>query len=94
VAARLLVLTDRYFRALARIGVRPRTPQAQRVARVLRALEGADVLPGEQDDRAVIPPTVAAFVRRVPKANLWVWYTLDGERVIIQAITAHPPAPL
>lgn len=93
-AARLLVLTDRYFRALARLGIRPKSRRARGLASVLLALESDELLPAPQDSRVVIPPTISGFVRRVPSANLWVWYTVEETRVIIQAVTSNPPTPI
>jgi hypothetical protein len=41
-----------------------------------------------------MPPTAEAFVRRVPGRNLWLWYTIADDAVIVIVLTADPPVPV
>ncbi len=66
---------------------------ARDVASVISALT-RDELPGVLDVRAALPPTRAAWVRRVRSRNLWVWFTFDEASVCIQTLTNLPPVPL
>jgi hypothetical protein len=58
------------------------------------ALAMAEVLPGPGDTRALIPPTGAAFVRRVPGRNLWVWYRAEGDTLYLAHLSSDPPVPV
>ncbi len=41
-----------------------------------------------------MPPALVVQVRRVGGENLWVWYTATDERLVVRALTNHPPVPL
>ena len=60
---------------------------------MIRELAGADALPGPGDTVALIPPTGSAFVRRVPGRNLWIWYRVEGDALLISDLSAEPPVP-
>ncbi len=53
-----------------------------------------EALPGPGDTVALIPPTARAFVRRVPRENLWVWYRATEAQVAIVGLSANPPVPV
>jgi hypothetical protein len=58
----------------------------------VRALGAAEVLPEQVDFEAVFHPG-RAFVRRVPKHNLWIWFRFDADHVTLVSITDEPPVP-
>jgi hypothetical protein len=51
-------------------------------------------LPGPEDYEAMMPPVAVYSVRRVPGANLWIWFSFDDERVYLVNLSASPPVPL
>jgi hypothetical protein len=59
----------------------------------VRALAEADILPEHGDLESLFHPS-RAFVRRVPKHNLWVWFRTDADHVTLLWITDEPPIPL
>jgi len=69
------------------------TDEAKRrdLARTLRALETAKVLPSAGDVVALMPPSLHVFVRRVPRRNLWVWYRIAHGTVFVVHLSAEPP---
>jgi hypothetical protein len=80
----------RRAQALGAVG---NSPRSQAVRAVIRQLASADALPGPADTVAVIPPTGTALVRRVPGRNLWVWYRVEGDALLISHLSAEPPVP-
>ncbi len=83
----------RFRRTADRLGAVPGSARGRAVGQTIARLCAAETLPGPGDTRALIPPTSAAWVRRVPGRNLWLWYRpRDGEVVLI-ALTAEPPVP-
>jgi hypothetical protein len=75
---------------VGRLGVRPGTEPGRDVARVIIALEHADVLPEAGDVYTSVPdPDDSNAVRRlaharqVPRRNLWVWYHANGELELV-----------
>jgi hypothetical protein len=64
------------------------------VARTIAALLEAEELPGPGDVVAAIPPTGMALVRRVPGRNLWLWYRVEGDVVLLRHISSEPPVPV
>lgn len=91
-AARTPKLTGRYFSALARARLRPGTPDGRALARTIRALLDAEILPGALDVVVPIPPVARAYVRRVAGRNLWLWYDVVDEAVILVFVSRQPPA--
>lgn len=90
---RVLQLTPRYRASLQRLGIEAGSDRARAVAMVIRSILDADVLPGADDSKCLMPPTGVAYVRRA-KFNLWLWWKLDGDRILVVAVTAVPPVPL
>jgi hypothetical protein len=68
---RIARLTPGFHRARIRLGIATGSPRGQAVSAVVRALAEADILPEHGDLEALFHPG-RAFVRRVPKHNLWV----------------------
>jgi hypothetical protein len=68
--------------------------RSRAVGSVVRALSNAASLPGHGDTLALIPPTADAFVRRVPGRNLWLWYRVRGDELVVVTVTADPPVPI
>jgi len=91
--ARAIVLTRGYRRSLARLGIKTGSPRGRRVGATVGRIADAEELPAPGDVEATIPPTHAAYVRRVRNENLWVWYMLRGSHVWAVAVTPHPPVP-
>ena len=89
---RIARLTPGFHRARSRLGIATGSPRAQAVAAVVRALAEADILPEHADLEASFHPS-RAFVRRVPKHNLWVWFRVDADHVTLISITDEPPIP-
>jgi hypothetical protein len=88
--ARVLVLGRSFHRVARSLGEIER----RALTSTVRALMDAPVLPAPGDARAMIPPTDVVHVRRVPGAKLWVWYAATDDRLLIRAVTPHPPHPL
>lgn len=93
-AARTLVLTRRFLRALDALQATGGTQRGASVAATLRALTSAAALPSAGDVEAMIPPVVRAWVRRVNGENLWVWYQATDATVTLVALTSSPPVPI
>jgi hypothetical protein len=91
---RRLRLTERYTRAVARLGVGGGTVRGAALGRTLRALLSADELPSPVDTTAAVPPTGSAYVRRVAGHNVWLWYLVRGEELVLLTVTSEPPVPL
>jgi len=64
------------------------------VAAVIRRLAEQADLPAPTDLPALLPPTHAAFARRVPGHNLWLWFTTSADRLVLVTITDTPPVPV
>ena len=88
--ARLHRLTRSYARAYARLGIAG-SPRGLAVTATLRGLAEAPTLPEPRDAEALIPPVLSVHVRRVPGANLWIWYTADDATLTLHALTDAPP---
>ena len=92
---RLVVLSPRYLSRARALGIVSGSNRSRAVGLVVRALAGADQLPGPGDTRALLPPTREAFVRRVPGRNLWLWYTAArDDELFMVTVTTEPPVPV
>ena len=91
---RVLRLTPRYLHDADRLGAVTGSARGAAVVQTIRALLREDLLPGTGDVRALLPPTREAFVRRVPHRNLWLWYRIRGDELLVLLLTADPPVPL
>jgi hypothetical protein len=80
----------RRAQALGAIG---NSPRSRAVRAVIRELASAGALPGPGDTVALIPPTGTAFVRRVRGRNLWVWYRVEGDALLVSHLSGEPPVP-
>jgi len=69
------------------------TPRALAVGRTVRALADAEVLPAEIDVEATRKPIGRAWVRRVSGQNLWLWFRVTDEEVVLITISTDPPVP-
>jgi len=92
--SRTPVLTATFLRARTRLGIEPASPRGIALARVIRALASESELPGAGDFVANIPPTSSALVRRVPGRNLWIWYRVEGDRLLLRHLSTEPPVPV
>lgn len=92
--SRVLRFDRRYERAAERLGIVPGSKRGRAAAQTIVALLDAEALPGPGDVAAMIPPTATAFVRRVPGRNLWLWYRVEGDVVLVRHISSEPPVPL
>ena len=80
---------------LAALGATRGTTASAAVAATISALAEAERLPGLLDTAATLPPTGSrAFVRRVGGRNLWVWYRVDGEELVLLTVSSVPPVPV
>jgi hypothetical protein len=87
--ARLVRLTRGYFRNAQRLTHSPET--RRKVIAEADVLAAAPSLPGPDDMPGLIPPGLAAFVRRVPGLALWLWYTATADTLMVHALTDAPP---
>jgi len=85
-------VTASYAREAAR-GLRPGSTCAVAVARTVRALADAEELPGKSDFEAAVRRIGRAWVRRVSRQNLWVWYRLREDELVLVTVTSDPPVP-
>ena len=69
------------------------SPRAVAVAQTVRGLADAGELPGPSDFESTIRQIGKAWVRRVPGRNLWVWYQVGDEEVVLVTVTSDPPVP-
>jgi hypothetical protein len=74
------------------VGAIPGSPLGAALGRLV-AQVASNALPGPQDYQALIPPTSAAWVRRVPGENMWLWFRFDDAAVTLVTLTTSPPAP-
>jgi hypothetical protein len=91
---RAIAFGRRYRRAAEHLGAVPGSERGRAVGRVIAGLASAENLPGSGDTLALIPPTGEAFVRRVPGRNLWLWYKLRADELLVVTLTADPPVPV
>lgn len=91
---RIPKLTHRYLRSAERLAVVPGSARGRAVGQTIAGLVSASTLPAPGDVRALVPPTGSAFVRRVPGRNLWLWYTVSDDSVMVIGLTADPPVPV
>jgi hypothetical protein len=77
---------------LHKLGIVAGSDRHRAISAVIRALATADVLPEPADFHAAFHPG-RAFVRRVRKQNLWVWFRFDADHVVLMSLTDHPPVP-
>ena len=86
-------MTTWYAREVGR-SLRPHSPRALALGRTIRALADAVDLPGPMDFEASVRPSGRAWVRRVAERNLWVWYRVTAEELILVTVTTDPPVPI
>ena len=85
---RLLRLTDRFFFQRSLL-VPPRTLPASALAATLGRLLDAE-LPGPLDFRAMMP-SGEVWVRRVPGASLWLYYTFEADELTVWSLNNREP---
>ncbi len=90
---RLLRVAPRFHAGIRRLGAHSGSASGRAVAGALASMLQSE-LPGPLDFEAVIPPTRRAWVRRVPRANFWVFYAFDDVGVHVLAIVDQPPVPI
>lgn len=88
---RTLRLTPAFDRAVRRHRVSG-TAAGRALASTLASLRASE-LPGPLDFEAMIPPVRKTWVRRVPGANLWVFYTFAANELVAVTLSASPPVP-
>ena len=90
--ARRIRVTTWYAREAIRT-LRHGSARAVAVARIVRILAGTDDLPGPSDFEATTRPVGRAWVRRVADRNLWIWYRIRDEELVLVTVTTDPPIP-
>ena len=90
---RKLRLTNRYKSALEKWGPQGGSEAARRLSATLRSL-ASGTLPGPFDYEVMTPPVGRYWCRRVPNANLWVFYKHDDAEVKIITLQRTPPIPI
>jgi hypothetical protein len=68
------------------------TPKSLAVFATIGTLTRAESLPGPADARCKFAPG-HAYVHRVPRQNLWVWYRFGDDHVDVLALRSEPPVP-
>jgi hypothetical protein len=75
------------------LGLRAARDVSRELGRVVRALATAEVLPEPADPRGIMPGKsdapvqTFAYARRVPGRNLWLWYQVYEDEVVIVGLT-------
>jgi hypothetical protein len=78
---------------LRKLGVDAGSNRDRAVASTVRSLVAAEPLPGPLDTAAEFRPG-RAFVRRVPRENLWIWFRVNDEFVHLLTVRSEPPVPM
>ena len=91
--ARRVRVTTWYARSASKI-LREGTSRPQAVGRTIRALSGAEDLPGVSDYEATGKRVGRAWVRRVGGRNLWLWFRFTEEELVLLTVSTEPPVPL
>jgi hypothetical protein len=92
--ARELIVGPRFLASCSRCGIRPGSPQARWLKRALDELGAAETLPGASDYETGVPPVATSWVRAIPRASLWVYYSFRPDRVIVELVKDVAPEPL
>jgi len=73
--------TQRYFRSAHHLSESER----HALARTLRAMEDADVFPGEGDAQTLLPPSQPVWRRRVGDSDRYLYFVVadDGAAVVV-----------
>ena len=90
--ARILRLSERFNRAVRRLGVAG-SPAGKALASLLADLQ-REPLPGLQDAEAMMPPVAIYWFRRVPGHNLWLYFSWSDDELFAVSLSPHPPIPL
>jgi len=79
---------------MVRLRVEQDGPKRRDVARTIETIANGASLPSPFDTHALMPPSLHAFVRRVPRRNLWLWFLVraDGSIDFVH-ISEQPPIP-
>lgn len=91
---RVLRIGARFRTAADRLGAMPGTDRGRAVGRAIRARLDAEALPLPADVVALVPPTGRAYVGRVQGRNLWIWYQLAEDAILVLYLTSEPPVPV
>lgn len=91
--ARRVRVSTWYARAAARV-LCDGSLRGNDIGRTVRLLAAADAPPGPADYEATSQPVGRAWVRRVGGHNVWVWYRVNDDEVILVTVTTDPPIPL
>lgn len=63
------------------------------MAAAIRSLVQSEALPAQMDTVAAFGAG-RAFVRRMPRENLWIWYQVGNRHLELLAVKGEPPVPL
>lgn len=86
-------MTTWYARTAGKI-LREGTSRPEAVGRTIRALSGADELPGPVDYQASGKRVGRSWVRRVGGRNLWLWFRFTDTELVLLTVSTEPPLPL
>ncbi len=92
-ARRIPRLSATLKRGLLKLGVAPLSARFRAVFAAVGALSSAEKLPVSGDFETVFSPG-RAYVRRVPRQNLWILYRFDALYVDVLTVRDAPPVPL
>lgn len=91
--ARRLEISERFDRAVRRLGVAAGSPAGRALASTLAAMRRAN-LPGPQDAETLVPPVRRRWFRRVPGQNLWLYFRFTDDALTASDLTDQPPIPI
>jgi len=57
----------------------------------MSAVADAAEIPTVEDSSVLLPPTRKAWSRRVPGANIWIYFTADSKSVTFLLVVTSPP---
>jgi hypothetical protein len=90
---RTVRVSERFNRAVRRIGVGGATPDGRALYGMIRGML-AEALPAPQDFETLMPPVARYWCRRVPTRNLWLFFAFDEVHFSLVSLTAAPPVPI
>jgi hypothetical protein len=88
--ARIVRLTPGYLRTFQRL----KLDRWRGALGAVIASLGRDELPEPADFETIMPKTLRVWARRVPGANLWMYYSFDAGEVRVLTVVGVPPVPI
>ena len=90
---RTVRISQRFNRAVRRLGAAGGTPEGRALYGMIRGML-SEALPAAHDFETLMPPIARYWCRRVPERNLWLFFAFDENELALVSLTATPPAPI